>query len=398
MSLLFCCLLVAAGPVEIAEEDVATIFPADVTHVRYLYLDNVEEKERDHHLAVVSFVLNSVSTKRKVTKPVFVDKEKTVIRFDLRDYGIDAKAYDSLPFDPYLKKKKTDKLKVLMKAENPIMRTDWFIVKSMVSPTYYKLMGVSDLNGFKKRHGYDTEQAKKLKVEQAAIVISSGLARNTRYIKRVQTVTGAVWESRDSASIDYLTDLLSEKYDSAQLLAFNPNGLISYFAADNKGKALDYLSPDVAVDHTKSFEPDLLVRVARNCVACHVHGVVPVDDTVRSLLKNKDITIMTPGKNSSDRLADLFGAELPVEKDQKVYAEALEKATDMDPKTFTHKFVAVYTIYYTNLTMETAAKELGMKPEDFRQFCLQSGNPHLVRLVYDDKITRVHFELAIEAK
>jgi hypothetical protein len=396
MSLLFCLLLAAAGPVEIAEKDIATIFPADVTHIRYLYLDNVEEKERDHHLAVVSFVLNTLSTKKKITKPIFVDKEKTVIRFDLRDYGIDAKAYSNLPVDPYVKK--TDKLKALMKVENPIMRTDWFVVKSMISPTYYKLMGVSDLNGFKRRHAYDSEQVKKLKAEQAAIVISSGLARNTRYIKRVQTTIGSVWESRDSASVDYLTDLLSEKYDSVQLLAFNPNGLISYFAADNKGKSLDYLAPDVAVDYTKSFEPDLLVRVSRNCVACHVHGVIPVDDTVRNILKHKDITIMTPGKNTANRLADLFGSELPVKKDQHIYEEALLKATGMDPKTFTHKFIAVYTIYYANLTLETAAKEVGMKPEDFKQFCLQSGNPHLVRLVFDDKITRVHFESAIEAK
>ena len=393
MNLLFCLLLAAAGPVEIAEEDIAATFPADVPHIRYLYLDNVEENESDHRLAVVSYVLNTLSTNKKITKPVFIDKGKTVIRFDLRDYGIDAKNYNNFSVDPYVKK--TDKLKKLINAENPIMRADWFVVKSMVAPNSYKLMGVSDLNGFKKRHGYDTEQAKKLKVEQAAVVISSGLAKNTRHIKRVQTSTGPFWESRDSASVDYLIDLLSEKYDSVQILAFNPNGLISYFAADNKGKALDYLNADVSVDHTRAFEPDLLVRVARNCVACHVNGVIPVDDTVRKFLKHKDITIMTPGKNTADRLADLFGAELPVKQDQKVYVEALEKATDMDPKTFTHKFIAVFTIYYTDLTMETAAKELDMKPEDFKRFCLQSGNPHLVRLVFDDKITRVHFEAAI---
>jgi hypothetical protein len=393
MNLLFCFLLAAASPVEIAEEDIATIFPNDVPYTRYLYLDNVEEKECDHHLAVVSFVLNSISTKKKITKPVFVDKEKTVIRFDLRDYGLDAKAYNNLPVDLYTKK--TDKLKALIKAENPIMRSDWFVVKSMTAPIYYKLMGVLDLNGFKKRHGY--EEINK-KTEQAAVVMSSGIARNTRYVKRATTKIGPVWESRDSSSIDYLTDLLSDKYDSAQLLAFNLNGLISYYAADNKGNGLDYLNADVAADTTKAFEPDLLVRVSRNCIACHIQGVIPVDDAVRGLLKHKDIALITPGKNAADRIADLFGTELPIKKDQQVYVEALQKATDMDPKTFTHKFIAIHTIYYAPLTLEMAAKEMGMKPDDFKEYCLQSGNPRLVRLVFEGKIPRVHFESAIEAK
>ncbi len=184
------CLLLAAAPVEQAEEDAISLFPADAQYARYLYLDNVKEQEREHYLAVVSFTLNSVSTKKKITKPVFINKDKTVIRFDIRDYGIEAKNYNEFPHDPYAKK--SDKLKVITKSDNPLMRADWFIVKSMSSPMYYKLLGVSDLKGFRKRHENDPENAKKLRVEQAAVVMTSNIARNVRYIKRTETITGGI--------------------------------------------------------------------------------------------------------------------------------------------------------------------------------------------------------------
>jgi len=397
MNLLVCLLLVAASPVDQAVDDAAALFPADAPYIRYLYLDNIEdEKEREHHLAVISFTLNSVSAKKKIVLPTFANKEKTLIKFDIRDYGFDEKAYRSLGVDPYTKK--TDKLKLLTKSENPIMRSDWFIIKAMTAPTYYKLLGVSNLKDFNKRHGHDPDTAKKLKIDQAAVVILSSVVRSTRYLKRTPTPTGAIWESRDRVKDDnhnFLGDLLSEKYDSVQLFATNANGLLSYFAADGKGQALDFLDADISVDRTKSFSPDLVVRVGRNCVACHVTGVLPFQDTVREMIK-KDIKLLAPDKDASNRLADLFGAELPIQKDQDDYEVALKKTTGMDPKTFTHKFVSVWTIYYTDVTLEQAAKEMGMKADELKKYCLDSGQAALVHLAVFGKLPRVHFEEAIK--
>lgn len=389
------CLLLAAAPVDLAEEDAATLFPADAQYARYLYLDSIDEKDRDQYMSVVSFVLNSLSTQKKIIQPKFVNKEKTLIRFDVRDYGFDVKAYNSFPKDPYTKQ--SDKLKLLLKSERGLMRVDWFIIKAMDGKHYYKMMGVSDLKDFRKRHRNDPADAKKLRVEQGAVVVLSNVARNTRYIKRTATETGAIWESRDSISIDYLMDLLSEKYDSIQLLATNPNGLLSYFAADGKGKPLDYLPVEVAVDHTKAFEPDLTVRIARNCVACHHSGIVPIDDRVRKLIK-ENINLLGPDKDAKDRLADLFMAELPVKQDQDAYVAALKKTTGMEPKDFTKSFIEVFQRYYADVTLEQAAKEMGQSLDDFKQYCLESGQAHIVYLALRGKIHRVHFESAIEAK
>jgi hypothetical protein len=70
----------------------------------------------------------------------------------------------------------------------------------------------------------------------------------------------------------------------------------------------------------------------------------------------------------------------------------------MKPGEFTHKFIAVHTIYYGDLTLEQAAKEIGMTPDELKKDCLQSGQAHLVRLALNGKIPRVHFEQAIKGK
>lgn len=392
---LLLCLLVAATPIEQAEADAALSPANNVIYTRYLRLDNIDEEKREHHLAIVSFVLNSISNKKKITLPTFVNKEKTLIKFDIRDYGIAAKAYDSLKKDFYTPKSKI--LNTLTHCENSIMRSDWFIINAMKSPTYYKLLGVSNLKDFRKRNG-DDGRTKKLKIEQIGIVISSGLARNTRLMKRLPLLNGgAMWESRTSKSVDYLLDIFSEKYDSIQLLASNNNGLISYFASDDKGNAQDHLDPDVAIDFSRAFEPDVTVHVAKSCVVCHNVGVLPVEDEVRGIVK-KNINIQPLNRDDVDKFNELFGSELRIKKDQDIYKEALLKTTGMDTKTFTNKFISIWKIYYRDLTLEQVAKEIGIATKEFRMQCQASNNFHLVRLFATDKISRVNFEKIMESK
>ena len=380
-----------ATPTTVAENDIVKIAPEDAIYIRYLSSDKVDDKEG--YLALVSFTLNSVSKSKQIVKPLFVDKEQSVIRFDLRDYDIDPKIYEVLPVDPY--GKKSEKLNEVTKSKNALIRVDWFIIKSLETPIYYKLLGVSNLKGFRSRYG-DNGAAKKVRAEQAAVVILSNLSRYTRYIKRIPTVTGSVWEARDSSTIDYLSDLLSDKYDSIQLVAFNANGLLSYFAADNKGRAMEHLPVEIAIDRSRVFEPDLVVRMARSCIACHTVGILPVDDSVRKI-KN-DFQINGTNKDATDRLNDLFGSDLPVEKDQDIYKAALLKATGMDMKTFTRKFVEVWTNYYKDVTLEQAAKELDVDVEVFKKECLNSKQVYLLDLAVRGKISRVRFEKLLETK
>jgi hypothetical protein len=134
-------LMLALMPANDAAQDLQNFSADDAQNIRYLRLDNIDdEKERKHYLAVVSFILNSVSNKKKITRPTLVNN--TLIRFDIRDYGIGTKAYEDIGADPYAKQNKI--LKKLTNSENPLIRADWFIIKSTLAPTYYKLLGVTD--------------------------------------------------------------------------------------------------------------------------------------------------------------------------------------------------------------------------------------------------------------
>jgi hypothetical protein len=384
MMILLLSLVVMTGEVE---KDLSKFAAEDAKYVRYLTTESPEES------AVASFVLNTVSDRRKITLPTMVNKN--LIRFDLRDYGILPKNYSVVKKDIYTKN--DEKLKEMTGSDNPIMRADYFIIKAMTGANYRQLMDVTDLKSFRKRHSYNAEDVKKARAEQAAIVVSSGLVRTTRYIKRVATVTGSMWEAWDSTTEDYLQNLLTEKYDYMQVIAFNSNGLLSYFSADSKGNAQNNLDVNVAIDHSRSFNGDLVVRLARNCVACHTTGVLPVKDHVRALIE-KDAAIIAKNRELRNRVEDLFSTKLPVERDQAVYAEALMKTTGMTPQEFTPKFVAIWNRYYKDLTLEEAAKEFGFTPDDFKNFCKISGNYHLVNLVVNGKISRVNLERVMEAK
>lgn len=390
MSLVLLALLLTATPEDVVNR-VEKELAADLerNHIRYFSFQNIPENKRDEALAVLSFTLNSISLDKKIIVPKFSDKDKLTVKVDLRDYKIKPDNYSSIGKDNFFYKHYTQELAKIMNSQNYLVRVEWFITRAMTAPYYYKIMGVSNLDEFKTRSGYDAKLAKN--GELAAIIVHSKLARATRYFKRSPTVSGYMWEARDSAKIDYLKDLLSENYESVELLSSNPNGLLSYFAADSKGIALDHIDVAIAVDHQSD---DKVVRVAKSCVACHHSGVVPIVDEVRNIFKNfkNNIKIQVIDENGMNRFKELFLADLPIKEDQTKYLEALNKATSMDGKTFSSKFADVWKNFYKDLTFEQAAAEFGMDEKKFREYCLNSADPHLLGLLIRFKIQRVHFE------
>lgn len=363
--------------IKLAEENASKL--QDATNIRYLSCYDVDEK--DNCLSVVSFVLNSLSKKSKIVKPVFTDASKLVIKFDLHDYGFTN--YKVLGNDKVFKNNK--KLAELTNSENPIVGAKWFIVNAMTAPTYYKLLNVNNIDEFKKKYGVNNEVGK-----QAAIIINGKGAINTRKFTRVPIADGVLWISYDmQKDNDYIKNLLSEKFDEVTAIASNPNGLLSYFAGDSSGKAIDYLSADISVDVSKNFGHDGLVRVARNCVACHDKGIVHFEDDIRKFLNRKDFAIIS---DKADGIKSLFGGKLPIEKDQNNYIASLEKTIDMKSEDFTEKFVGIWKDYYADVSLEKAANEFGQSVEEFKEMCKQSNNYYLLNLFISGKISRRKFE------
>jgi hypothetical protein len=176
-------------------------------------------------------------------------------------------------------------------------------------------------------------------------------------------------------------------------LASNENGLISYFTADKKGNAINCMPVDVSIGQEFP-DGDARVLCARSCVLCHPSGVVKFEDEVRKLI-GKKVTITTT-REIAERISQLFESDLNIEKDQEDYVRALFAATGMNPKDFIANFFKIWKDYYTDLTLEQAAKEFGYSVEDFKKLC--NGNFHLINLLVNGSISRVYLEAVFGEK
>jgi uncharacterized protein (TIGR03000 family) len=83
--------------VQFALADLAGIPEDAQPHIRYLALYHVPRQERQPLAQTVSFVVNSLSTRKKIQIPFFAaGGDMTVIRINLRDYDIDPKDWDDV--------------------------------------------------------------------------------------------------------------------------------------------------------------------------------------------------------------------------------------------------------------------------------------------------------------
>lgn len=83
--------------VKFAAADILTVPPEERPFIRYLSLYNVPKAERKKYAAIVSFMVNSLGTRRQMYIPLFVGgSDETVIRLNIDDYEWNAKIWDKL--------------------------------------------------------------------------------------------------------------------------------------------------------------------------------------------------------------------------------------------------------------------------------------------------------------
>lgn len=86
-----------ASAYKFAAADIRTLPKEYQYDYRYISLYNMDAKSRKELAVTVSFAINSVSRRKKITIPVFVpNTDQTLIRVYLPDYDIDPKDFDKL--------------------------------------------------------------------------------------------------------------------------------------------------------------------------------------------------------------------------------------------------------------------------------------------------------------
>jgi hypothetical protein len=90
-------LYTADSSVKFAIGDLLIIPQESVPYIRYFSLYNVPKAKRKEYAATLSFVVNSLSTRKKIYIPEFVGaSDETVIRIDIRNYEWNPEAWEKL--------------------------------------------------------------------------------------------------------------------------------------------------------------------------------------------------------------------------------------------------------------------------------------------------------------
>lgn len=265
---------------------------------------------REQRLAVTSFLLNSVSRERLITKPRTVGDQLLI---DLRDYRISPVAWDRFVQDA-----------------PPGVPVDWFIAKFR-GEEYYRLLGVHSLDDFQRLVRPEAKIAEVAADEMRAVQAAGRVAVADRLVSRKATLNGYLYEMLDNrkagGAAGFLENLFAKTADQHAYLGSLPNGLIAYALADRAGVLQTSIDPAIAIDPNCKAG---VITVGASCIGCHTQGVQPFTDEVRGLLKGNVGIVAEP--KVARRLEDLFGSDFNavVRHDQKVFGKAVENASGMD--------------------------------------------------------------------
>lgn len=293
-------------------------------------------------------------------------------------------------------------------SEFPIMRADWFVVYSMVEPAYHLLLGLGETEKtFEQVVFADEALAEKARSQHKGVVIKSSVARQNRTLVRSPTFTnGYIWRSHDTLrAVDdrnYAQNILNEKFDAKEIIATLPNGLQAYLVTNGEGKRLDKADNEIATDYMAA---DKIVRNGRSCVYCHVPGINPIQDEVRTINKKltnrEQVMLLVSNEEDAYKVQDLFSSNLDkqIVRDQQIYADAIGEATGSTPQEIASGFFHQWENYAENLlTKEVMARDLGMSQTDLDRYARLSNDPLFLGIVHDPirPVRRDQFERSFQ--
>jgi hypothetical protein len=284
---------------------------------RYLTLTNLynmtdakgaprfSENELALFQSAVNKLLNSLSSRALIKKAVPIDKAKTILRIELKDYGWSAAFWEHvISFYPYaiLSGKEAERdASALAKTKVPRVRADWFTFALAQPPLYYEALGLPGdgpnedaAAALERRLGVDVLGNLRAGRAIRSGFEKSGVSEGNRMIERHQQGDGgAYWKSYDfdpnrkqEASGDLfgaplgpvglnLTRNLQREFrqDGGEIIYTLPNGLQGYMLVNSKGNRINVGPKNIV--HDSSREKDGLIINGISCMSCHKSGMFP---------------------------------------------------------------------------------------------------------------------------
>lgn len=297
------------------------IEPADHPFIRFFTLTHLWnagfcDEQIDAQRHALAKLLNSLSNKGKIRVPTPVDPERTIFRFDLRDYAWDAELWELLVFENeyavQYTQPKAVQLQTLTKTTVPFQWGDWFVTDASEAPLYDKVLYENVLKvkadvlnpadpmtrfqleanlGIDVQAEIDDELVNDTQTTSRAGFQFSGVSEQNRVIERHEfpgTFSRSYW-----ISYDFLTEVdlgnifyhpLDFVEDGGEIIFNLANGLQAYLLVNKEGQRIDEASTDIVNNKEEGGDK---IKNGRSCMGCHYQGMRAVDDEIRGFVENQ---------------------------------------------------------------------------------------------------------------
>jgi serine/threonine-protein kinase len=370
----------------------------------HLHNQGVCDKELDVFRDGLVKIVNSLSTETLAVAPESIDGKNLIYRIDLRDYNWEETndfgqdkwelVANQSPYRILFFEDDFRTLQLFAGTEFPFQRVDHFLFEASQEDTYYEFLDIPDnLSVLEQDLAVDINDNIIDEEVWRAGFVESGVSEQNRVIERHLLGTGGnriMWISYDFADDNGGANVLANPLDfeeaGSEVIFTLPNGFHGYMIVDAFGDRLD-VAPDFIV--TDPAQKDHNVRAGISCMSCHSTGINLKEDEVRNYVLNSTEFDFEEKEIVEAIYPDPSEMTALMEGDAQAYADALSRV-GLTPKQNEEPAIRVFQGYEANVSLEAAAAELGLTPEQLQKD-LSKLDPQLAPLEWT-QIKREVFE------
>ncbi|MDA1017713.1 MAG: DUF4384 domain-containing protein [Planctomycetota bacterium] len=403
--------------VEHIARDLGQLKGAELQNARYLTLTNlhnmvaVSADELELYRQAVVKLLNSLSrssdvlgtdVSEAVKRMVAVDRERTILRFDLRDIGWTAGDWERVvqhyPYALLHLDWIGKSVYGLTSSKFPYMRADWFVFATSQPPLYHDLVGIpKTLGELEKRLGVQRlRNIRNRKVHRAGFSISK-VSVNNRLLERHEFPGGYYILSYDFGSNDGQANFFQNpfgplgafetdkafRHDGGELIYRLPNGFQAYALVKANGERLS-IAPS-AIVHDDSLPGGAIIN-GISCVSCHYDGMKPENPARAAKLDEVRRLALDNGRRfglaERNLLEELYPTQADygrlMESDRRSFRAAMA-AAGITKTGAAEPVRALFDRFARNLDMETAAAGFGVSVKRFSQLLERESETRQLR-------------------